>query len=188
MLRPITCPSRPDAPSCQGARRTRLREPLNTPNAACLVRACDGSDVGHQHPYWLEITSGSGPCSTKQTTTCDRDLRGFDGGSARTTKAAGRCRKPPGPGVSDSRRRRWSRSETAQTTTSPTGRVHCSEASDEAMQPSKDCSEASDEAMQPSKDCIKASDEAMQPSKAGHDVDTRSRRTKKVVRRSASPL
>ena len=30
-------------------RRTDIREPLNEPNAACVVRACDGSDVVHQH-------------------------------------------------------------------------------------------------------------------------------------------
>jgi len=32
---------------------------------------------------------------TKRTTTTDRDLRGFDGGNARTTKGAGGLGGPP---------------------------------------------------------------------------------------------
>ena len=44
---------------------------------------------------WLEITSGSGPCSTKKTKMRDRDLRGFDGWDARTTKGAGFPKGPP---------------------------------------------------------------------------------------------
>ena len=62
---------------------------FNEPNAACVVRACDGSDVIHQHRVLARNHERERPMLDEKTQMRDRDLRGFDGWDARTTKGAG---------------------------------------------------------------------------------------------------
>ena len=49
----------------------------------------EGSDDGHQHRVLARNHERERPMLHEQTTTYDRDLRGFDGWDARTTKGAG---------------------------------------------------------------------------------------------------
>ena len=47
------------------------------------------SDVGHQHHVLARNHERERPVLSSKTKVTDRDLRGFDGGNARTTRGAG---------------------------------------------------------------------------------------------------
>ena len=87
---PLHCPSRPDAPGCATTPPvTRLREPFDEPNAACVVRACEGSDVDHQHRVVARsrerVATGAPRRSRRDRGRPSR----FRGCSARTTTGRG---------------------------------------------------------------------------------------------------
>ena len=127
MLRPVTYVARPERPAVR--RRspvTRLREPLNEPNAACVVRACGASREsrfglcrrGDPSAFktdptsststvsWLEITSGSGPCSTSRQQSTTATFVVSTGGMHDPPRARGFQRGPGSGGPLWSRRRR----------------------------------------------------------------------------------